>query len=219
MVIPAWADQLRYAIAARFGPRGIAECARNVHLPRNTIENWLKGKSRPQFEKLKQLCDALDLKVDDLLSPGPAKIGEELTPYVPGPLVKVPVFDIQAGSGIEYDDAGFPTGHSDRYAFVESPDDPNAFALDVHGDSMDDGSHRAIPEGSRVIVSPRRPACPGDLVIARLHSGPTLKELVNCNLPQAVQLHPWNKEYHDIVVNRTDILALWKVIITIRRYL
>ncbi|MDP2324862.1 MAG: S24 family peptidase, partial [Gammaproteobacteria bacterium] len=132
--------------------------------------------------------------------------------------VDLPVFSVQAGSQVWYDDAEFPKGQSDTFIRVEDIHDPNAFGLEIRGDSMDDGSPAGLSEGSFVIASPNRPAEINDLVIARLQDQTTVAQFVRCRIPDAVQLHKWNSTYHDLVVPKEQVVSIWKIVLTIRRH-
>ncbi|PZW50434.1 phage repressor protein C with HTH and peptisase S24 domain [Humitalea rosea] len=81
----------------------------------------------------------------------------------------------QAGGEGFFDDGGYPVGGSwDEISVPEVPD-PHAYALEIHGDSMEP----VFRDGDLVIVSPGAPVRRGDRVVVRTRSGEVMaKELV-----------------------------------------
>ncbi len=81
----------------------------------------------------------------------------------------------QAGGEGFFDDGGYPVGGSwDEISVPEVPD-PHAYALEIHGDSMEP----VFRDGDLVIVSPGAPVRRGDRVVVRTRNGEVMaKELV-----------------------------------------
>ncbi len=81
---------------------------------------------------------------------------------------RVPVIGYaQAGQRGFFDDAGYPTGTGWDELLFPDLGDPNAYALEITGDSM-------IPvyrDGDRVIVSPNAPIRRGDRVVVKTTEG------------------------------------------------
>lgn len=101
--------------------------------------------------------------------------------YIEGSVVGRPVATIpligfaQAGDRGFFDDAGYPAGAGwDEIPFPEIGD-PNAYALEVSGDSMEP----LYRDGDRVIVSPSANVRRGDRVVVRTTEGEVMvKQLV-----------------------------------------
>jgi hypothetical protein len=92
----------------------------------------------------------------------------------------------EAGTGGFFDDGGFPVGSGwDEVAFP-APNDENAYALEISGNSMEP----AYRKGDIIIVSPAAPVRRGDRVVVKTKKGrsdrqaahtPHLPSRSNCN--------------------------------------
>jgi len=81
----------------------------------------------------------------------------------------------EAGSQGFFDDAGFPIGGSWDEISFPGMDDPNAFALEVSGDSMEP----VFRDGDTIIISPQASVRRGDRVVAKTRAGEVMaKQLV-----------------------------------------
>ena len=88
---------------------------------------------------------------------------------------RIPLIGLaQAGGEGYFDDGGYPVGGSwDEIALPEIGD-PNAYALEISGDSMEP----VFRDGDTVIVSPGAPVRRGDRVVVRTRKGEVMaKEL------------------------------------------
>jgi phage repressor protein C with HTH and peptisase S24 domain len=89
---------------------------------------------------------------------------------------RIPLIGLaQAGSEGFFDDGGYPVGGGwDEIAVPDVPD-PNAYALEISGDSMEP----VFRDGDVVIVSPVAPVRRGDRVVVRTRAGEVMaKELL-----------------------------------------
>lgn len=83
--------------------------------------------------------------------PGPNMEDGEAEPGLPDNLVRVPVFDAQAGQPASWTDGGYPVGQAGIYEYLPSDMvDENSFCVTIHGDSMEP----SLSEGDRVLVKP-----------------------------------------------------------------
>jgi phage repressor protein C with HTH and peptisase S24 domain len=94
----------------------------------------------------------------------------------------------QAGKGGFFDDSGFPVGAS--WDEIDAPGvvDPNAYALEIAGDSM-------LPvyrEGDIVIVSPSTSVRKGDRVIAKTRDGQVMAKILQRQTSRTVELASFN---------------------------
>ena len=81
----------------------------------------------------------------------------------------------QAGDQGFFDDAGFPVGGGWDEVGLPDVADPNAYALEINGESMSP----VFRDGDIVVVSPAAPTRRGDRVVARTRTGQVMaKELV-----------------------------------------
>ncbi len=89
---------------------------------------------------------------------------------------RVPLIGLaQAGGEGFFDDGGFPVGGSWDEVGLPEVTDPNAYALEISGESMEP----VFRDGDLVIVSPVAPVRRGDRVVVRTRGGEVMaKELV-----------------------------------------
>ena len=89
---------------------------------------------------------------------------------------RIPLIGLaQAGSEGYFDDGGYPVGGGWDEISVPEVGDPNAYALEISGDSMEP----VFRDGDIVIVSPAAPVRRGDRVVVRSQKGEVMaKELL-----------------------------------------
>lgn len=89
---------------------------------------------------------------------------------------RIPLIGLaQAGGDGFFDDGGFPVGGSWDEISIPDIADPNAYALEISGDSMEP----VFRDGDIVIVSPQAPVRRGDRVVVRTRLGEVMaKQLV-----------------------------------------
>ena len=81
----------------------------------------------------------------------------------------------QAGSSGYFDDGGYPVGGGWDEISLPEVGDPNAYALEISGDSMEP----VFRDGDVIIVSPSAPVRRGDRVVVRTSGGEVMaKELL-----------------------------------------
>lgn len=115
---------------------------------------------------------------------------------------RIPLIGLaQAGDAGYFDDAGFPIGGGwDEILFPELGD-PNAYALEVCGDSMEP----AYREGDYLIISPNAGLRRGDRVVARSTDGEVMvKELVR-QTANRLELRSLNPEHPDRTLEGPDL--------------
>jgi phage repressor protein C with HTH and peptisase S24 domain len=92
-----------------------------------------------------------------------------------GVVRRIPLIGLaQAGGDGYFDDGGYPVGGGWDEIAVPEIGDPNAYALEISGDSMEP----VFRDGDIVIVSPGAPVRRGDRVVVRTQKGEVMaKEL------------------------------------------
>ena len=118
------------------------------------------------------------------------------------PASTVPVIGhAQAGLHGYFDDAGYPVGAGwDEVAFPDLGD-PNAYALEIAGDSMEP----VYRDGDIVVVSPAASLRRGDRVVARTREGEVLAKLLGRLTARRIELHSFNSDHEDYVLARSDL--------------
>jgi repressor LexA len=88
--------------------------------------------------------------------------------------------------------------------------DPNAFALEVKGNSM----APRIEDGDIIVVSPRIEARSGDICVVRINEEDTVKRIKIEE--RYLHLIPLNPEYEPMVVQKKDVVFMWRVVKVIK---
>ncbi len=99
----------------------------------------------------------------------------------------------QAGTQGFFDDAGFPAGAGWDEVSLPGVNDPNAYALEISGDSMEP----VYRDGDVVVVSPSTPIRRGDRVILRTREGEVMAKLLVRRSARRVELKSLNPEHPD----------------------
>lgn len=122
---------------------------------------------------------------------------------------RVPVIGYaQAGAEGFFDDAGYPTGNG--WDEVEFPDvgDPNAYALEIAGDSM----QPVYRDGDVVIVSPAGDVRRGDRVVVKTVQGEVMaKELVRQSAIK-LELTSINQAHGDRTLAAEDVVFMHRIV-------
>lgn len=155
---------------------------------------YADGKLRwPSTESISRILKATETRIG------------EFSAYLDGgnePVTRVPLIGFaQAGTGGYFDDAGYPLGVGwDEITFPDIRQ-PNIYALEINGNSMDP----VYREGDRIIVSPASSVRRGDRVIVKATDGRVLaKELIRSTASR-VELRALNVAYDDLEIARRDI--------------
>lgn len=142
-----------------------------------------EGKPRwPSTESVAKVLEATGASLTDLLS---HIDGDNL----PRGASHLPLIGFaQAGDRGYFDDAGYPVGGSwDEIPFPEVGD-PNAYALEVSGDSMEP----LYRDGDRVIVSPAASVRRGDRVVVRTVEGEVMVKQLARQTAKRIELASLN---------------------------
>ena len=185
----------------------------------NTAEMlMLAGKERASSEEVKHIYD---LGASTLTAAVRADTTrhDELDPRQvskpPPDLVRVPVFDAQAGQPASWTDGGYPTGYSSEYEYLPANlVDENSFCVTIHGNSMEPN----LSEGDRVLVKPSAPLVNGRLCFASF-PGEDGDRLVKryYRYEDTIVLRSDNPAYDEITLSRENgrdvrIYRVWRSI-------
>ena len=114
----------------------------------------------------------------------------------------------QADAGGFFDDGGFPTGGGwDEVAFPEVPD-PNAYALEISGESM----MPLYRDGDIVIVSPNASVRRGDRVVLKTREGEVLAKELKRRTENIIELKSLNPEHPDRTIPLDKVAWLARII-------
>ncbi len=114
----------------------------------------------------------------------------------------------QAGAEGYFDDAGFPVGGSWDEVALPDISDPNAYALEISGESMEP----VFRDGDVVIVSPAAPVRRGDRVVARTRAGEVMAKELARRSARRVELRSLNPEHPGYSFELTDLAWIHRIV-------
>jgi phage repressor protein C with HTH and peptisase S24 domain len=122
---------------------------------------------------------------------------------------RVPLIGLaQAGAEGFFDDGGYPVGGGWDEVSLPEIADPNAYALEISGESMEP----VFRDGDMIIVSPATPVRRGDRVVVRTTRGEVMaKELVRRSAKR-VELLSLNPAHPDFVFDLTEVAWMHRII-------
>lgn len=157
----------------------------------------------PSTESVSKILEATGATLDEFA----ALAGGGRSPATAG--VRVPLIGLaQAGDGGFFDDAGFPVGGGWEEIALPDLGDPNAYALEISGDSM-------LPlyrDGDKIIVSPAARVRVGDRVVAKTQDGEILAKLLTRQSAELVELTSLNTAYPSRVLAPEEIVFMARII-------
>lgn len=161
------------------------------------------GKQRwPSTESISKVIEATGASVPEFMS----LLGDG-TPMASAH--RIPLIGMaQAGNAGYFDDAGFPTGEGWEKVPFPQIDDPQAYALEISGDSM-------LPvyrDGDVVIVSPAANVRRGDRVIAKTVQGEVMCKILARRTLTRIELSSFNPAYPDRSFDVPDIAWIARIV-------
>jgi len=126
-----------------------------------------------------------------------------------GPTQRIPVIGY-AQAGVEgfFDDAGYPVGNGwDEISFPEIGD-PNAFALEISGNSME----HLYRDGDTIVVSPAAGIRKGDRVVVKTSQGEVMAKQLQRRTTHKVELQSLNLDHAIRDIDLEDIAWIARVI-------
>jgi phage repressor protein C with HTH and peptisase S24 domain len=186
-------------LAAEYGlsPSGLAKRAGLDPTTFNPSKRRMPdGRARwPSTESLAKVLDATGATLDAFTA---LVTGARALPAsgraAPAAARRVPLIGFaQAGGEGFFDDGGYPVGGGwDEVALPEIAD-PNAYALEISGDSMEP----VFRDGDVVIVSPAAPIRRGDRVVVRSADGEVMAKQLTRRSARRVELRSLNPAHPD----------------------
>lgn len=135
-------------------------------------------------------------------------------PALPAPMRatamrRIPLIGLaQAGTQGYFDDAGYPVGGSWDEISLPEIGDPNAYALEISGDSMEP-VYRA---GDQVIVSPNAPCRRNDRVVLRTKDGEVTAKVLARQSARRVELLPFNPDHKPLGFDLKDVAWMHRIV-------
>ena len=114
----------------------------------------------------------------------------------------------QAGGEGFFDDGGYPVGGGWDEVSLPEIADPNAYALEISGDSMEP----VYRDGDMVIISPAAPIRRGDRVVVRTNRGEVMAKQLARRSARRVELRSLNPSHPDYSFDLTEVAWLHRII-------
>jgi repressor LexA len=194
-----------------------AELAAKIDIATRTIQRWEKGDQVPDSNYLMRIAKVMGVAAHWLLTgDGEMVVSKQQNPnvlslptnrYKKVQLISMPLLSSVPGGALSQT---FHSEHGERYITVDDVRDPNAFALEVKGNSM----APRIENGDIIVVSPTHDVKSGDICVVRVDEEDTVKRIKIDE--QFVHLIPLNPEYEPMVVRKKDVTFMWRVIKVIK---
>lgn len=194
-----------------------ADLAAKIDIATRTVQRWEKGEQVPDSNYLMRIAKTTGVSPRWLLSGEGEMIPDEqyntkvftlpTNRYKKVDLVSLPLLaSVPAGALSQ----GFSSDQAERFITVDDVRDPNAFALEVKGNSM---SPR-IENGDIIVVTPKLEVKSGDICVVRVDEEDTVKRIRIDE--QFVHLIPLNPEYEPMVIRKKDVTFMWRVVKVIK---
>lgn len=127
------------------------------------------------------------------------------------PARRIPLIGLaQAGGDGFFDDGGFPVGGGWDEVSLPEITDPNAYALEISGDSMEP----VYRDGDMVIISPTAPIRRGDRVVVRTTRGEVMAKQLARRSARRVELKSLNPSHPDYSFDLTEVAWLHRIVWT-----
>ena len=122
---------------------------------------------------------------------------------------RIPLIGLaQAGGDGYFDDGGYPVGGGwDEIALPEIGD-PNAYALEISGESMEP----VFRDGDMVIVSPAAPVRRGDRVVVRTQKGEVMSKELKRQSARRIDLRSLNPAHPDYAFDLSEITWMHRIV-------
>jgi len=166
--------------------------------------NGPDGRPRwPTMESISRLLQASGATVEEFSDLLTGRRGQ------PPKLRQIPLLGLaRAGKGGYFDDSGFPAGSGWDEVDVPGVTDPNSYALEITGDSMEP----VYRHGDRIVVSPGVQVRRGDRVVARTREGEVLAKVLGRQTERTVELLSLNPAYPPRELARNSLTWMARIL-------
>jgi len=122
---------------------------------------------------------------------------------------RVPLIGLaQAGGDGFFDDGGYPVGGGWDEVTLPEIGDPNAYALEISGDSMEP----VFRDGDMVIVSPAAPIRRGDRVVLRTGRGEVMAKQLARRSARRIELRSLNPTHPNYSFDLTEVAWMHRIV-------
>lgn len=122
---------------------------------------------------------------------------------------RIPLIGLaQAGGQGFFDDGGYPVGGGWDEVSLPEISDPNAYALEISGDSMEP----VFRDGDTVVVSPAAPIRRGDRVVVRTSNGEVMAKQLARRSARRVELKSLNPAHPDYGFDLAEVAWIHRIV-------
>ncbi|MBL6458252.1 helix-turn-helix transcriptional regulator [Belnapia sp. T6] len=122
---------------------------------------------------------------------------------------RIPLIGLaQAGGEGYFDDGGYPVGGGWDEIAVPEVGDPNAYALEISGESMEP----VFRDGDIIIVSPGAPIRRGDRVVVRTQKGEVMAKELKRQSARRIDLRSLNPAHPDYAFDLAEINWMHRIV-------
>jgi phage repressor protein C with HTH and peptisase S24 domain len=168
------------------------------------------GRARwPSTESISKVLDATGASLEGFTAlVSGARTLSSSSPRV-SPARQVPLIGLaQAGGAGYFDDGGYPVGGSWDEVSLPEVADPNAYALEISGDSMEP----VYRDGDLVIVAPSAPIRRGDRVVVRVSDGQVMAKQLTRRSARRIELKSLNPEHPDYSFDLSEVAWMHRIV-------
>jgi len=209
------AQRIREARTAKHFDQSVL--AAKIDIATRTVQRWEKGEQVPDSNYLMRIAKVTGVAAHWLLTGE----GEIFTVEIakanvhPLPMSRYRKIELKPLPLLSSVPGGVPShifhpDYVERHITVDDVRDPNAFALEVKGNSM----APRIENGDIIVVSPKLEVRSGDICVVRVDDEDTVKRIKIDE--QFVHLIPLNPEYEPMIVRKKDVTFMWRVMKVIK---
>ncbi len=122
---------------------------------------------------------------------------------------RVPLIGLaQAGGDGFFDDGGYPVGGGWDEVTLPEIGDPNTYALEISGDSMEP----VFRDGDMVIVSPAAPIRRGDRVVLRTSRGEVMAKQLARRSARRIELRSLNPAHQNFSFDLGEVIWMHRIV-------
>ena len=114
----------------------------------------------------------------------------------------------QAGGDGFFDDGGYPVGGGWDEVTLPEIGDPNTYALEISGDSMEP----VFRDGDMVIVSPAAPIRRGDRVVLRTNRGEVMAKQLARRSARRIELRSLNPAHQNFSFDLVEVVWMHRIV-------
>lgn len=168
------------------------------------------GRNRwPSTESVAKVLDATGASLDAFASLVSGARALASTASTRTTARRVPLIGFaQAGSDGYFDDGGYPVGGGWDEVSLPEIGDPNAYALEISGESMEP----VFRDGDMVIVSPSAPIRRGDRVVVRTDRGEVMAKQLARRSARRIELRSLNPAHPNYSFDLSEVTWMHRIV-------